>query len=338
MRFRLRLILVSCTFFVLASGLFFSDGPTLPPSYHHAQAAAGATDADDGTETGTASGIGEVTEPPSTPPRPEPGDDRAPARPAPPRVAPRARSHDAVLIAARLTPGAIEASDLRRFWMEAVDRGAPGDAVEALRVVARANRDRPTIAHAALDYRDDLLALRRAAQTSVTRRASADEADALPPHEAIAHEQAMAIDHSTESPRPLIDAEWRDELADVIRYGSEPGDVSEAIAVMALDRSEATSRALLDGVDHPGPDQRLSALTALWRAAADRTADREQVRDAWDRARFDPDPEIAARAASVLADLDRLATASADAEGATDADRTATARPIEVEADADRAS
>lgn len=318
MRFRLRLMLVSATFFALAVGLFVSDGPTLLPASHPVAAGIGTSGTAGGSTEITGSGIDDGTDAPPAPQPRETGGDRAPAHSTPHRVAPRARAraHDAVLIAARLNPGAIEAGDLRRFWMEAVDRGAPDEAIDVLLGVARANTARGTIAHAALDYRDDLLELRRARQMS----------------------EAPRIAPSPEPPRSLLDAEWRDELADVIRFGSEPREVSRAIALMTLDRSASASRALLDGVDHPGADQRLSALTALWRAAADGTADREQVRDAWDRARFDPDPVIAARAASVVGDLDRLAKADAGAHGLPDGAATATALPMQVGADPGDAS
>jgi len=43
----------------------------------------------------------------------------------------------------------------------------------------------------------------------------------------------------------------------------------------------ATSQALLAAAEHPGAEQRLSALCALWRAVADRAADSEPVREAW---------------------------------------------------------
>lgn len=222
----------------------------------------------------------------------------------------RSRTYDAVLIAAQLAPATVGLAELRRFWAEAADRGAPREAIDALLWIARANEERPDVAHAALDQREDLVALRaRTAEATASRSAGSGSKEPLEPEEmAVAPRTRPALEPLDAG--PALDDDAHDALAHVLRYGSDGPEASRAIERVALVRSERAIGTLLLAAGHPGRDQRLAAVTALWRAAADDPAHASRVRDALDRARFDGDRRIAALAGRAVRDLEATGAAA----------------------------
>jgi hypothetical protein len=282
----------------------------------------------DRARPGAAPEIGAIPERPAgsieraTPPRPTPGPASHGQEPGPRDPIPRpgvrtppsrSRSYDAVLIAAHLAPATVEPAELRRFWSEAADRGAPPEALDALLSIARANEERPDVAHAALDQREDLVALRaRTARASASRSAGSGASASLEPEEMAVAPGAPPA-HEPVDAGSTLDDDAHDALAHVLRYGSDDTEASRAIERVALVRSERATGALLLAVEHPGRDQRLAAVTALWRAAADDPARSSRVRDALDRARFDGDRRVATLAERAVRDLE-----AADAAAATD--------------------
>jgi hypothetical protein len=336
MRLEARLAIVVPTLLILAVALWPGDRarPVAPP-------VVGATRAR------TAEPIERATPPRPMPRRPAPATETGPPdgasegqeaeprdrgpRPGIRTPPTRSRSYDAVLIAAHLAPASIGLDELRRFWAEAADRGAPREAIAALLRIARANEERPDIAHAALDQREDLVALRaRTAEATASRSAGAGPTERLEPEEmALAAQRPRTADRvDAES---ALDDDAHDALAHVLRYGSDRAEASRAIERVGLVRSERATRTLLLAAEHPGPDQRLAAVTALWRAAADDPAQASRVRDALDRARFDGDRRIAARAERALRDLE-VAGAPAIPDPARAGDNAADAGgcPIEL--------
>jgi len=271
---------------------------------------------------------------PAAPPRPSP-DDASPVqeRSGLRRAAPRPRGFEAILLAAHRSPHAITPADLRRLWREAADRGAPEKAIEALVRIAAACVDRPALAHAALDAREDLVALRaRATQAREEAVHGAAVPDAPAPE---THADGVGLAERTPSAAQGADGiepEHLAELAHVLRYGSDRREASAAIARLAILREPPVARSLLAAVDHPGADQRLASLTALWRMAADGDAPLERTRAALRRARHDTDPRIVRLAGQATRDLDARAEPAAGllARAASGAAPPAPACPAEA--------
>jgi hypothetical protein len=310
MRIQARLVWVTLTSIVVLGAFVLDPFDDAPPSGASAPPAAAepAVSRPAGRPWPRPTG---ATAPRATEPDPR-GGDRPARRSGLRRAAPRRRSYDAILVAAHLSPGSIEPAALRRFWQEAADRGAPDEAIDALLAVARARVEDPALAHAALDYREDLLRLREAAHG---RRADSVEDDsgdgpADAPELARAGGLAGGEPAPEEAPgrAPLPDEEL-DELAHVLRYSSDGSEIGRVVETLALERDARVAAILADAIDLPSAGHRLAVVDALWRTAADgRTS--EEVRDALRSARSDAAPRVAARADRAIRDLERLDRAS----------------------------
>jgi len=228
--------------------------------------------------------------------------DRPGDHPSPEPRSPRARTYDAVLIAAYLSPGSVEPAALRRFWREAADRNAPDEAIDALLALARDNLDRPGIAHAALDQREDLIALREriaAEEEDIVGSVTGTESTPL-------ELESTSASSSAPTDPPGLDDESLAQLDHVIRHDPEVAPVRHAVDILALERDVRVSEVLLEATHHPDAGPRHAALLALWRTAADGQAASDDVRDSLIRARYDLDPGVARVAERALEDLDRL--------------------------------
>ena len=193
-----------------------------------------------------------------------------------------------------------ELSELRHFWTRSADAGAPLEAINDLEAFARAHQDDERLAGAALDMREDLIAVRARKNGWLDPREEPDAGwnpetgEGAPP----------------ERDEDWVPADWiameRYELmTETVRYGADTNEILSAVHELSRFREDMVSQTLLEAVDHPSADIRKTATEALWRSAAEGIEVEATQERLYYLAR-DSNERVARLAEVALADLDRL--------------------------------